>query len=69
MQVVSYLCEVCKKPKGETNHWFGIRLHRELHSIVIFAFSQIPDDQMEQFEHVCGPGCLSKRVDMMAVAL
>jgi hypothetical protein len=69
MKVVTYKCDACETVKKETNHWFGIRLHRDLGTIVIMPFSKIPEDVMEEFEHVCGGECLLKRVDAMAVAL
>ena len=69
MKIVTYKCNACEKVKGETNHWFGVRLHQELGTVVIMPFSKIPPDAMEQFEHVCGAECLLKRVNAMAVAL
>ncbi len=69
MKVVTYKCDACEKVKGETNHWFGVRHHPNLGTVVIISFSKIPEDEMEEFELVCGAGCLLKRVDAMAVAL
>ncbi len=42
MKVVTYKCDACAKVKGETNHWFGIRLHRDLGTVVIMPFSKVP---------------------------
>ncbi len=69
MKVDAYICEACGKMKGETNHWFGLRRHSTLGTIVIISYSNIPEDEMEEFEHVCGAGCLLKRVDALAVTL
>lgn len=68
-RLVGVVCYQCGKVKGETNHWFGVRLNRDLGTIVIILFSKIPDEEVYNFEHVCGSGCLLKFVDAMAVAL
>ncbi len=58
-----YRCDVCKKQRGETNHWFLIQFHvRDEYeaSIQIFAW----DDQLaeEDLFHLCGEGCVQRKV-------
>jgi hypothetical protein len=69
MRGVADTCDVCGKVKGETNHWFGVRHHATLGTVVIISFNKIPEDEIGKFQLMCGAGCLLKRVDAMVVAL
>lgn len=69
MRGLADTCDTCGKLKGETNHWFGIRMNRDLATVLIMPFSKIPEDQLELFELACGAGCLLKRVSERVVTL
>jgi hypothetical protein len=76
MRIESFVCNVCEKVKGETNHWYGIRLDQigPHHDIVIVSFEsalglELTGDKGWKFEHVCGSECLHKRIDAMLVGL
>ncbi len=59
-----YRCDVCKKQRGETNHWFLVEFQNVSGergaSIRIFAWNdQSADDDVF---HLCGEGCVQRKV-------
>ncbi len=60
-----YRCEVCKKQRGETNHWFLIEFQGESGghkgSIRIFAWDDRSAAEDDVF-HLCGEGCVQRKV-------
>jgi hypothetical protein len=69
MRGLADTCDVCGKIKGATNHWFGFRLHPTLGTLVVIAFSKIPEEEVKLFKLTCGSGCLLKRVSELVVTL
>lgn len=56
-QVVS--CDVCNIDKGDINHWFTIRLRRDLDTLNLDFQCSAGVREMENSHHVCGAACAS----------
>jgi hypothetical protein len=59
-QEITYRCDVCKKPKGEANHWFLAR--RNASGNLTFGVWSLGDAREENTIHLCGEQCVQKKV-------
>jgi hypothetical protein len=67
-----YKCDVCGKIKGETNHWYAVRLEKSCKPdfLLVKTFKNVLSTEASvDYDHICGSECLHKRVDAMLVAL
>ncbi len=54
-----YRCDVCKKQRGETNHWFLGRFETEAGMYITSWDAGAPDD--DDVFHLCGEGCVLRK--------
>jgi len=56
-----FSCDVCKKPKQGTNHWFAA--YRENHMINVFFWTAVKAEKLRDYKHLCGQECVLKAVN------
>ena len=66
MQVPSHIiCDICGRPKGETNHWLAAITipanDQDLRGIAFAPIDTPVNDPAIKKEHICGQACAHKR--------
>lgn len=57
-------CDICGKEKGESNHWYVAITGAPAQPGIAFGpIDSIISDPTVKREHICGQGCLHKRLD------
>ena len=59
-QVTVYRCDECDAERGEKNHWYALFADNERFSL--HRWAEVDPDQLADAMHLCGPGCVQRRV-------
>ena len=59
-QITAYLCDVCGKQRGESNHWFRASLIQRTRFVIVFWDQQLLLANEDTEIHICGLGCATK---------
>ena len=52
-------CDICRKPKQQTNHWF---MYQE-DPLMGILFAAWDEQSFKAFKHLCGQECLTQAVN------
>ena len=62
MRETIYRCDVCKRAKGETNHWYLAEFHSDSEHRTISISSWSEARLEEDSVHLCGQECVVAKV-------
>lgn len=62
MRSVNYTCDVCGVIKGESNHWYKIRIVGAFHTYTWSCTKEGASEPDERI-HVCGRACAQKKYE------
>lgn len=61
-EIRQYKCDGCGTLKGETNHWYKVRIKEAFHIYRWNFGGEGSEDLSAQMLHLCGSACVTKAV-------
>lgn len=57
MKAFTYLCDKCKRRRGEANHWYILTIGEA--SLIVATWDSATEEEIEKaHKHLCGDQCL-----------